>query len=78
MPIRLGDPEAPTSSGNGPWNNYALVILWILQFGTVAFFEVSLGIYVLILGAFGGTGLMYVHEISSIDDIPFSLLFHPI
>lgn len=58
MPIRLGDQD---SGGPGPsWNPYVLVILWLLQFGTLAFLELYLGIYVLILGAFGGAGLMYV------------------
>jgi hypothetical protein len=58
MPIRLGD---PTTSASGPWNHYVLIILWILQFGTVAYFEVDLAILVLILAAFGGgAGFLYV------------------
>jgi hypothetical protein len=55
MPIRLGD---PATSASGPWNDYALIILWILQFGTVALFEFYLGIYVLIMGAFGSIAVL--------------------
>jgi len=57
MPIRLGD---PTTSSGGPWNHYVLVIFWILQFGTVAWFEAELAILGLIMAAFGGgAGVLY-------------------
>ncbi|KAH8687721.1 hypothetical protein BGZ60DRAFT_522369 [Tricladium varicosporioides] len=55
MPIRLGD-----ESSAPRWNDWVLVLFWIVQFATAAFFEAWLFLYIALLGAFGSGGTSFL------------------